>query len=396
MMGKYDTPLVLDGSMKFSLPGRLYVVANMAEIDRLRASPLVSSFEAANFVPLAADVELPPEVAKAANVIVLEVDPSSGESLRRIAKLRAERGDLPIIAAIGKADVSLVRTLIRQGIADVADLPFAPEELASQILDATTTMAESSLSVAQAPMTVLARSAGGCGATTVITHLAAALAKIDTSGKGVCVIDLDLQSGDVASYVGKEPTVTLSALLDAHDRLDGDMVRSAITDTGYGFSVIAAPDAITPLDTVDVDQLLQLLSLARRQFGHVLVDLPADWTNWALSTVVASTNVLMVTDLSISSLRQAKRRIDLLRSVGVPGEHISVVANRMEHRLFKTIGTGEVAEALHCKVAAALSTEGPSMRSAQDQGVLITDIVSKSRFAKEIRELAALIGEAGN
>jgi pilus assembly protein CpaE len=170
-------------------------------------------------------------------------------------------------------------------------------------------------------MTVLARSAGGCGATTVITHLAAALAKIDTSGKGVCVIDLDLQSGDVASYVGKEPTVTLSALLDAHDRLDGDMVRSAITDTGYGFSVIAAPDAITPLDTVDVDQLLQLLSLARRQFGHVLVDLPADWTNWALSTVVASTNVLMVTDLSISSLRQAKRRIDLLRSVGVPGEH---------------------------------------------------------------------------
>ncbi len=394
-MGNYETPLELDTGMIFNLPGGLFIVANPGDVASLRASPHAESFAGATFMPQAADEELSGDVARLAKVLVLEVDPTSAESLRRMAKLRAEREDLPIIAALSKADVSLVRTLIRQGIADVAELPFAPEELASQILDASTRLAEPSNPGDLAPMVTVARSTGGSGASTLITHLAAAMASQDTTGKGVCVIDLDLQSGDVASYTGVEPKVTISALLDAGERLDSQLLRSAITQTRYGYSIIAAPEAITPLDTVDVDQLLRVLTLARRHFGHVLVDLPAVWTNWSLSTVVASNEVLLVTDLSIASLRQARRRLDLLRSVGLGRQQLKVVANRMERRLFKTIGVDEVGNALDCEVIATLSSEGATLRSAQDQGVLISDIAGKSRFANEIRDLAGLLTADG-
>lgn len=390
-MGNYETSLELDRGMIFNLPGGLFIVANAADIELLRGSPLIARYTDATFVPLAAGAELPGEVAVQAKVLVLEVDPSSPASLRRIAKLRAARGDLPIIAALSKADVSLVRTLIRQGIADVAELPFAPEELATQILDASTRLAEQAPKGALAPMFTIARSTGGSGATTVITHLAAELAKLDQTGKGVCVVDLDLQSGDVASFVGREPKVTVSALLDAGDRLDSELLRNSLTDTPYGFSIIAAPDAIAPLDTVNVDQLLKVLSFVRRQFGYVLVDLPADWTDWSLSTVAASNRVLLVTDLSIASLRQARRRLDLLRSVGLGKHQFKVIANRMERRLFKTIGVDEVSEALDCDVIATLSADAATLRSAQDQGVLVTDVASKNKFASEIRKLAGLL-----
>jgi pilus assembly protein CpaE len=352
---------------------------------------MMKRFADATLVSLAADAELSGDIAKQAKVLVLEVDPSSAESLRRIGKLRAAREDLPIIAALSKADVSLVRTLVRQGITDVAELPFAPDELASQILEASTRLAELAPKGALAPMISVIRSAGGSGATTVLTHLAAELAKVDQTGKGVCVIDLDLQSGDVAAFIGQDPKVTVLALLEAGDRLDTELLRSTITSTPYHFSIIAAPDAIAPLDTVDVEQLLRVLSFVRRQFGYVLVDLPADWTDWSLSTVVASTDVLLVTDLSIASLRQARRRLDLLRSVGLGKHQLKVIANRMERRLFKTIGVDEVTEALDCEVIATLSADPATLREAQDQGLLVTDVAHRNKFASEIRALAGLL-----
>ena len=148
---------------------------------------------------------------------------------------------------------------------------------------------------------------------------------------------------------------------------------------------------ITPLETVNVDQLLALLDIVRREFDFVLVDLPADWTNWALSVTLTSSEVLLITDLSIASLRQAKRRVELLTSVGLERSKLQVIVNRVERRLFKTIGVDDVREALKCEVLTSLTAEGAVMSSAQDQGLLISEINHRSKFAADIRRLASLL-----
>jgi pilus assembly protein CpaE len=237
-----------------AIPGRFFIVAREAEIALLRGHASLPGLSDATLVPLPPDYPLSEDILRTAQVLVLEVDPSDDYSLRRIAKVRSERPELPIIAALSDANVSLVRMLVRQGVTDVATLPFAPEELASQILDQFAKVAEQALPTELSPMFAVVRSTGGCGATTVITHLAAALAEKEPGS--VCVVDLDLQGGDVASFVGEQPKVTVSALLEAGDRLDNDLLRSAIIETRFGFSVVAAPEVITPLDIVDVDQML--------------------------------------------------------------------------------------------------------------------------------------------
>ena len=77
--------------------------------------------------------------------------------------------------------ITLTRTLIRQGVYDVAVLPFAPDELEAQVLDAAASLTSLDDDKELAPLITIVRSAGGCGTTTVITHLAAALAELDTS-----------------------------------------------------------------------------------------------------------------------------------------------------------------------------------------------------------------------
>ncbi len=380
----------MDNRRSLMLPGGVFIAAGDADLNVLRESFSSEVFRNAALVPLDASAPLPDDLAAQARVLVLEVNPRDPDSVRRLSRVRAARPDLPVIAAIQDSNIALVRTLVREGIADVAVLPFVPDELALQVLDASAKLNDAVGGAKLSPLIAVTRGAGGSGATSVVTHLADALVQADRSRK-VCVIDLDVQCGEVVSYLGQTPKVTCAELLDAGDRLDREFLRNALTDSQRGFSVIAAPAAIMPLEHVDVDQVLHLVRLVREEFDYVLVDLPADWTSWSLSVAVGASNVLLVTDLSIAGLRQAKRRIQLLESIGLPAGQLRVVINRAERKLFKPIGVAEVREALGCEVLATLAAEGQAIASAQDQGLLVSEISPKCRFAADIRALERLL-----
>lgn len=368
--------------------GELCIAVGTSHIDALRQSREIGCLGLAEFVVLDDDGEFAESTLANVRVLVLEVDPGLPASISRIKRIRNKHPQLKIIAALAKADVALVKMLVHQGISEVAELPFVPDELAVQILDVSSSDPEKSDLPPLAPMFTAVRSVGGCGTTSVLTHLAAALAGHDTTGRGICVLDLDLQGGEVSAFVGLATPVTLSALFEAGDRLDDELVSSAILPCSYGFSVVAAPDEIMPLDMVSPAQVSGVVNALRRKFGTVLVDLPADWTNWALSTAADADALLLVSDSSIASLRQARRRIDLLESVGVDRDRIKLVANRLERRLFRTIGAGDIAQALNATVVAVLDDEGEALRAAQDQGLLLSDTVGKDRYVRAIDDMA--------
>ncbi len=389
-MGNFTNPFELGDRMAVGLPSDVYVVANPAEIDRLRAGAGMRRLAEFQSVALHPSEPVPADVIAKAFLLVIEVDPADRASMRRIAQVRNARAGLPLVVALHDATVSAVRTMVRQGVNDVATIPFDLEELTSQLLDlAAQVRNDATAQLPLSPLVSVVRSTGGSGATTVITHLAAALAA-NPDGPGTpCLIDLDIQLGNVGASLGRSAKTTVIDLLDAGDRLDAEFFGSATIDSGRGFDIVVAPDPITPLETVDVDQLIHMLSIARRSYGSVLVDLPANWTNWTLSTALASTDLVLITDLTIPGLRQAKRRLELFDTVGVPRDRLRVVVNRVEKRLFRTIGVDEVRATLGQPVFATLAAEPGVLASAQDQGLLAGEANRKSRFAADIAELAA-------
>jgi pilus assembly protein CpaE len=397
-MKTFDTPLSSASGQNADLsarPGAVAIVASATLIEGLRVRD-EAGLRAVSLHGLPADAPVPAALLKGVELLVLEVAAGSAASLDRMARIRASHPGLAIIAAVENADVSLVRTLLRQGVADVAELPFAAPALAAQIAEVASQVTGAIAPGARlAPMVTVAGSLGGCGVTTIITHLAAALARRGSGRRGVCVIDLDLQAGEVACYLGQKPQVTVTALLDAGERLDEELLHSAITDSGHGFDLVAAPEVILPLDHVDDAHLLRLLELARREYDVVLIDLPTDWTSWALSVALASSEVLVVVEASVASMRQARRRLDLFESVGLDRRAVKLVANRVEHRMFRAIGVDQIRDVLEQDLFAVLSDEGSAMRSAQDEGLMITDTHRRSRFASDIEALAAQLTPEG-
>jgi len=377
--------------MTASLSGQTLIVAEPSMIARLSGEPLGRSVATAHQVTLDADAAIPEALLHDARVIVLEVDQNNDASLRRLASIRASHSDIAVIAALRQADVSLVRALIRQGVVDVTELPFVPSQLEEQLLDAWSVQTERQSTANLGQAISVTGATGGCGATSVLTHLAAELAKQNPGRRGVCLVDLDLQKGTAASYLGLAPVVTVQELLDAGSRLDRDLMLSAVTETDLGFGLIAAPAAISPVDRLDVDHLIATVKLIQSHFDFVLFDLPPMWTDWSLSVAGWSSQILLITDSAISSLNQAKRTLGLLSSVEVPDGRTGVVLNRSERGMFRTLRTPEVERALGADVLATISDAGASLRGAQDQGVLLSAVQGKNRFSADVAALAGSI-----
>jgi pilus assembly protein CpaE len=328
------------------------------------------------------------DVLRSSSLVVLEINPASRESMERFAEIKRNCPELPVVAAIAGSSMELVRALVREGVADVVSLPFAiPELLETTVAVLSQAEAAPAIDPDLAPVFAVVQSIGGCGATSVATHVAAELG-LAAKGRGVAIIDLDLQFGTVADYMTAEGRGSIMDLISADHRLDAELMRSTARQAINNVSVFAAPDTIQPLESIDAEQLLIVIQLIRQHYDHVVIDLPANWTNWTLSVLNAADAALMVTELSVASLRQAKRRLALFDTVGIAPSRVSIVVNRVQRRLFKTIGVGDVADTLGRDVLGSLSLEDPLLGSAQDQGVLVQQIQRKSRFHADIRAIS--------
>lgn len=340
------------------------------------------SFE---LVSLAADAPVRPDMVGDAELLVVELHAGDPRSMHRLTALRARHAAMPLIVAMRDGDLATTRALIRQGVDDVIALPIQRAEFDDAVNNLlAATAKEAKREAGLAPVIAVAQSVGGIGATTVATHLAHHLGGIGEHG--CCLIDLDLQFGNAASYLGRTSGLTMDDLLDAGTRADSELLRT-VAAADAGVAVIAAPEKIAPLEAVEVDQLMRVLDLARRQYGHVVLDLPGNWANWTLSAIDKADLILLVVDLSIGSLRQARRRLTLFEETGIDPARIRVVANRIEKRMFRTIGVQDAADALHYPVFATIHSDYAVVQSAQDQGVLVGTIARKNKVATDLAAL---------
>jgi pilus assembly protein CpaE len=338
---------------------------------------------------LPSDVAVTEEMISPARAIVIEAVPSSQQSLGRLAALRASHPGLPIVAAVREPSVPVVRALMKAGVSDVVSLPLHVEELRNVLEQLRAEMQRHSAQNAKVGKIVsVVRSVGGVGATTLATQAASIHAKLDAAeGRKTCLFDLDLQFGNAGTYLGVHPKLTLQDLLEAGSRVDGELLKSACVPAASGLQVIAAPADIVPLESISADQVMNVVELAANEFDTVYLDLPGNWTNWSLSLVARSDAVLLVVEATIASLRQAKRQLALLRSQGLSDAPIHVVVNRVEKKLFRAISLADVERALGHSVSYSIANDFNLVSTALDQGVLVSDLKSGSKVAKDLGEI---------
>lgn len=334
--------------------------------------------------PLQASDPLDKDRLAGLGLAVVEVRPDERRSVDRLIQLTGDLPDVGVIAAIAWPDVALVRTLVREGVADVVSLPLQQPELDQVVLDVLARRADREMKLC--PMIAVVRANGGCGATTIATQLAGKLADDQWTAAPPLLLDLDVQFGTAAQYLSLDQGGSILDLLQSTERLDDALVDS-IAASKDGFSVVAAPEEIVPLASVDIESLLNTVQFMRMHFGVLVLDLPASWTDWSLSLLSECDLVLMASELSLHSLGQAKRNLDLMGSIGIPRDKVRIVLNRVEKRLFGSIRPDDAERTLRAEVIAALPFDEAVTR-VQQSGELIIRHARKSRYAQELAKLS--------
>ena len=239
------------------------------------------------------------------------------------------------------------------------------------------------------------KSVGGVGATALLGQLAIRFAEREAKkGREACLIDLDVQFGDVAFQLGLQPKLSLADLLEAGSRLDGSLLRATTTQHASGLNVIAAPRDMMPLEGIPSEHILQIVDFATREFGTVFVDLPSNWTNWSLSLVARSDLILLITELTVTGINRARRQLDLLDSQDLGNLDIRVIVNRYDKAMAKTIRPSDVREALGKDIAYTICNDFPLMRMAIDRGVPIDELKRKTPLSKDFDTLDAGLAAA--
>ncbi|GHA13494.1 septum formation initiator [Streptomyces tauricus] len=166
---------------------------------------------------------------------------------------------------------------------------------------------------------------GGVGATVTAVQLALAA---QASGRSVALLDLDLQSGDVASYLDvqfRRSIADLAAISDINPRVLQDAVYTH--DTGLG--LLLAPAEGERGEEITDRVARQVLGALRSRYDLVVVDCGAQLNAANAAAVELADQALLLVTPDVVAVRAAKRMVRMWDRLQIrKAEETRTVVNR--------------------------------------------------------------------
>ncbi len=166
---------------------------------------------------------------------------------------------------------------------------------------------------------------GGCGKTFVAINLAAAL-KLETGGR-VCLVDLDLQFGDVGVMLNLDHAKTITELVESESAIDWEFVDDVLADGPEGLRVLLGPFSPEFGDLVRAEHVRAIVDVLRREFDYVVVDSGSQLSEATLEATDLADHVIVVGELTIPGIKDTRLMLKMLESLKVDRARVMVAVN---------------------------------------------------------------------
>jgi pilus assembly protein CpaE len=254
--------------------------------------------------------------------------------------LRAAVPETQLLLALNHWRGSDLRETVRAGALDILRLPVTDDTLLEAITQATDTgtrliaLSEErpAPAVAASPGLVIAvvSASGGSGKTFLVTNLAHHLQV--HAKKQVCLLDLDLQFGELSTALRMRPRATIADLV-SHEGDDSELGRRLddhLEQHESGFRVLAAPEDPAQADGIDAGDVARVIEAARSRFDYVVVDTPTALSEAVLVALEQADQIFVLATLDLPSVRNLGVMLATLKKLKVPTERVSLLLNKVE------------------------------------------------------------------
>lgn len=231
---------------------------------------------------------------------------------------------------------------------------------------------------------------GGAGTTTIASNIALELAGL--THNRVALVDMNVEFGDVACYFDTEPRCGLADICKAGVEIDQTLAQSGLTHLDNGVSLLskAASPGERQVSEEQVETLFQVLG---QNYGFVIADLPRSFSPHVLAALSGADRVLLVAQLAVPFLRNARRIQEHLLHMGANEDRIEIVINR-SNASYEMITFKEVAEHFGRPVFGDVPNDYKRLTSVRDLGSSLAHDAPNSPARLGMHQIAQRLIEA--
>jgi pilus assembly protein CpaE len=268
------------------------------------------------------------------------------------------------------------------GIDGVLGMPFSGFEMVNLVV----TMRQAALAANDAirsRLIVVYAPKGGVGKTTVAFNLAVALGQ---AGTRTALVDGSLQFGDLRSLL-RVPADAPSILDLPTDRIGESDLQDVLWRDPSGIDILLAPPRVEMAEMVSVRDIDKALSLLRRIYGAVVVDMPSALGDIPLALLDAADTILEIVTYDSTTIRSTLAIAEAFRSIGYPPTKVRYVVNRADST--GGIAAEDLARALGRVPEHTIVSDGRLVVQSNNEGLPFVLASPDAAISRDIARLAA-------
>ncbi|MBS0526665.1 MAG: AAA family ATPase [Proteobacteria bacterium] len=303
-----------------------------------------------------------------------------------------------MVIGVGRInDVALYRDLMAVGFNDYLSLPL-PEGAMGRAVDRALELRErgagpvaNAAKSAAKPRTLCVVGArGGVGATTLAVSLASMLGT--RLQEEVLLIDFDLHYGSMMLALDLEAIDALREALDQPDRIDALFIQQVAQKKSDLLYAIGAEEPPGGGFQARPHAASDFLRSVHRRFRWIVADVPRGDPVIQRQVMEASTDVVLVTDLSLPGVRDAMRLQQLAHDVA-PSARLHLVTGGVLDPRRSAVKVADLERTMKRKVDCQLPADVPSALAAVNFGKPLPEAAPTSPIVKALRPLVAALDE---
>jgi pilus assembly protein CpaE len=348
-------------------------------------------------LPVARTLEEASETIGSGDVRMVLLGPTykDDEHMEQIRTLHNQDPALVLMLVAEEVTSDLLRRGMRAGVSDVLESPLdepkieaAIEQFGHDVLkrQSAAVKPDAPVKSEEGRLITITSAKGGSGKTVLATNVALLLNRIPDAK--VCLVDADLQFGDVCLVLQLEPRFTMVNAAHELHHLDTELLDSLLTEHPSGLKVLAAPLEPAFADDITTAGLMQMLDVLLESYTYVVVDTASMLDELILSLIEKSDDILMLVDMDLPSVKNAKLALETMRLLKFSTANVKLVMNRSNSKA--KLDNKEIEGALKMQISAAVPSDA-MVAASVNEGRPVVETDPKSKVAKGFESVAALI-----
>jgi len=270
------------------------------------------------------------------------------------------------------------------GIAAVISMPFSRFELVNVITAVYQAASTADGAHGSRVITVFAPK-GGVGKTTISFNLAVTLA---VQGHRTCLVDGCLQYGDLRSLL-KVPGDAPSILDLPTDRIGESDLADVLWRDPSGIDLLLAPPRVELAEMVSVRDIEKVLSLLRRVYEVVVIDMPAALGDVSLAILDAADTILEIVTYDSTTIRNTLAVATAFRAIGYSTDKVQYVVNRADSA--GGIRPDDLARALGRAPDHSIVSDGKLVMQSNNEGLPFVLASPDAQISRDVATVASAL-----